>query len=274
MASNGPRSSSPPRTFSNFGSSKDSTNSNKVSTSTNALDGSCGTSKRRKTLGSITPNACTSCKKARAKCDGQKPACQRCLSRGAPHACLYEIHSNAAKNQMMGEINRLRLENHHLVQQNSALVEKNDRLESVLRRALVPDLGSVSPGSEKQLNISTHRYRQRWVESQNPCYWTNVTSDGLLVEHLVMLYLTWIHPLHTLFDEEKFMENFWTCVDMYCSHSSVNAVCAAACHVLRSEWRNDEGAHRGIDHLQSKFMDKVEELQIDCNASKMTAVQS
>lgn len=213
------------------------------------------------------------------------------------------MHSKAAKDQMMSEINRLRLENQHLVQQNSALIEKNDMLENVVQslkndkrghdiirrlkrgddhetiaewlgRPLVPDLGSVSPESEKQLNISIHRYRQRWVESQNPCYWTNVTSNAVLVEHLVTLYLTWIHPLHTLFDEDKFMESFRTCVDVYCSHSLVNAICAAACHVLRSEWRNDEGAHGGIDHLQSRFMDEVEELQVDCDASKMTAVQS
>lgn len=213
------------------------------------------------------------------------------------------MHSKAAKDQMLGEINRLRIENQHLVQQNSALGEKNDMLESVIRslkndrqsheiirrlkrgddhqsiaewlgRPLVPNLGDISPESERQFNISIHRYRQRWVESQNPCYWTNVTSDGVLVEHLVTLYLTWIHPLHTLFDEEKFMASFRACVDVYCSHSLVNAICAAACHVLRSEWRNDEGAHGGIDHLQSKFMDEVEELQMDIDASKMTVVQS
>ncbi|KAI4185575.1 MAG: hypothetical protein LQ346_005870 [Caloplaca aetnensis] len=284
MASDSPHSSSPPSLFSTAGSSIGSASSKESSFSTSTLDGSLGSSKRRKTAGSITLNACTSCQKARAKCDGQKPACQRCIHRGAPNACLYEMHSKAAKDQMLGEINRLRIENQHLVQQNSALGEKNDMLESVIRslkndrqsheiirrlkrgddhqsiaewlgRPLVPNLGDISPESERQFNISIHR-------------------DGVLVEHLVTLYLTWIHPLHTLFDEEKFMASFRACVDVYCSHSLVNAICAAACHVLRSEWRNDEGAHGGIDHLQSKFMDEVEELQMDIDASKMTVVQS
>lgn len=203
----------------------------------------------------------------------------------------------------MGEIERLRTENQYLIQRNSALGEKNDLLESVVRslkndkqsheiirrlkrgenhrsiaewlgRPLVPDLKSLSPESEQQFNMAIAQYRQRWVESQDPCYWTNVTSDGVLVEHLVTLYLTWIHPLHTLFDEEKFMTSFRNCEDIYCFPALVNAICAMACHVLRGEWRSDEGVHGGIDHLQSKFMDEVEELTTDIAASKMTTIQT
>lgn len=203
----------------------------------------------------------------------------------------------------MGEIERLRTENQHLVQRNAALGEMNDLLDRVVRslkndrqsheiirrlkrgenhqsiakwlgRPLAPELGSISPESERRFDMAIEQYRQRWVESQDPCYWTNVTSDGMLVEHLVTLYLTWIHPLHTLFDEGRFMSSFRECVDVYCSPTLVNAICAMACHTLRSEWRGEDVDDAGIDHLQSRFMDEVEELMTDLDGLAMTSIQT
>ncbi|KAL8718910.1 MAG: hypothetical protein Q9225_004013 [Loekoesia sp. 1 TL-2023] len=266
-------------------------------------NGPPSTSRKRRTPGSVTLNACTSCKKARSKCDGRKPACSRCANRQQSRSCVYEMHSKAAKDQMMAEIERLRTENQHLVQRHLVLGEKNDLLESVVQslrddhqskeimhylkrgenlrsiaerlgRPSIADLRSISPESERQLNTSIEQYRQRWIDSQDPCFWTNVTSDPVLVEHLMTLYLTWIHPLHVIFDEEEFMSSFRKCEDLYCSPSLVNAICAMACHVLRSEWRRDDGAQGGIDHLQRKFMDEVEELLRDGKAPKMVAIQT
>ncbi|KAL8938140.1 MAG: hypothetical protein Q9211_003350 [Gyalolechia sp. 1 TL-2023] len=263
---------------------------------------------RRRTYGSITFNACTNCKKARTKCDGRKPACQRCINRQSPKTCHYELHSKAAKQQMLREIERLRAENKHLAQEHSALDRKNNLLESIfqaledddeshddqslhilhllkrgkslrsiaeqLRRPSTTDLRNITPDSERQLNMAIERYRQQWVESHDPCFWIDVTDDSVLVEHLVTLYLTWIHPLHVLFDEEEFTSSFRKCEDVYCSSAMVNAICAMACHVLRSEWRGDDGAHTGIDHLQAKFIDAVEHLQTRVQAPKLVAVQT
>ncbi|KAI4102864.1 MAG: hypothetical protein L6R37_004126 [Teloschistes peruensis] len=63
-------------------------------------------SRKRKPPGSITPNACTSCKKARAK---------------------------AVKEKLMSEIHGLREENQQLVQENLHLRQSNDSLEEILR---------------------------------------------------------------------------------------------------------------------------------------------
>ncbi|KAL9594951.1 MAG: hypothetical protein Q9219_006731 [cf. Caloplaca sp. 3 TL-2023] len=238
-----------------------------------------------------------------AQCDGRTPACQRCINRQIARTCHYELHSKVAKDQMMSEIERLRMTNEDLVQRHRALDEKNDLLEIVVRalknddrsheilyhlkrgesirsiaeqlgRPLVADLRHISPESERQLNTAIERYRQHWVESQDPCFWTNVTTVPVLVEHLVTLYLTRIHPLHVLFDEQEFMSSFRKCEDVYCSSSLVNAICAMACHVLRSEWHRDDSMHGGIDHLQSRFMDEVEELQRDVVPPKMVAIQT
>ncbi|KAL9581776.1 MAG: hypothetical protein Q9212_003693 [Teloschistes hypoglaucus] len=89
--------------------------------------------RRRKPPGSITHNACTNCKKARAKCDGNKPACYRCTARQHSTSCRYEIHSKAVKEQLLSEIHRLREENHQLEHQNLHLGLSNDSLEEILR---------------------------------------------------------------------------------------------------------------------------------------------
>lgn len=203
----------------------------------------------------------------------------------------------------MAEIERLRTENQHLAQRHLVLGEKNDLLEIVVQslrddqqskeimhylkrgenirsiaerlgRPFIADLRSISPESERRLDTAIEQYRQGWIESQDPCFWTNVTNDPVLVEHLMTLYLTWVHPLHVLFDEEEFMSSFRKCEDLYCSPSLVNAMCAMACHVLRSEWRRDDSVQGGIDHLQRKFMDEVEELLRDGKAPTMVAIQT
>ncbi|ODA84200.1 hypothetical protein RJ55_02718 [Drechmeria coniospora] len=63
-------------------------------------------SKRRRGLGVVTPNACTECRKKRAKCDGQRP-CSRCrLQRDAE--CVYEIPVRQSKENLRSEIENLR----------------------------------------------------------------------------------------------------------------------------------------------------------------------
>ncbi|KAI1850945.1 hypothetical protein JX265_007270 [Neoarthrinium moseri] len=62
-------------------------------------------SKRRRGLGIVTPNACTECRKKRAKCDGQKP-CGRCRSQNVD--CVYEIPVRQSKENLRSEIEQLR----------------------------------------------------------------------------------------------------------------------------------------------------------------------
>ncbi|KAI1839322.1 hypothetical protein JX266_014467, partial [Neoarthrinium moseri] len=62
-------------------------------------------SKRRRGLGIVTPNACTECRKKRAKCDGQKP-CGRCRLRNVD--CVYEIPVRQYKENLRSEIEQQR----------------------------------------------------------------------------------------------------------------------------------------------------------------------
>ncbi|MCJ1295344.1 hypothetical protein MMC34_006906 [Xylographa carneopallida] len=55
-----------------------------------------------------TPNACTTCKRAKAKCSGAHPTCTRCARRGEGPACRYEADTRSQKEAMVEEIRELR----------------------------------------------------------------------------------------------------------------------------------------------------------------------
>ncbi|KAI9648945.1 hypothetical protein NHQ30_001511 [Ciborinia camelliae] len=62
--------------------------------------------KRRRGPGVVTPNACTECRKKRAKCDGGTP-CARCISQKNDN-CIYEIPVRQSKENMRSEIEQLK----------------------------------------------------------------------------------------------------------------------------------------------------------------------
>ncbi|KAF3055094.1 Nitrogen assimilation transcription factor nit-4 [Daldinia childiae] len=88
-------------------------------------------SKRRRGLGVVTPNACTECRKKRAKCDGQKP-CGRCKSQKDVE-CIYEIPVRQSKENLRHEIESLRRQQRQSDSVFSALV-RPDLVEEVLQR--------------------------------------------------------------------------------------------------------------------------------------------
>ncbi|KAL7621702.1 hypothetical protein AAE478_009029 [Parahypoxylon ruwenzoriense] len=88
-------------------------------------------SKRRRGLGVVTPNACTECRKKRAKCDGQKP-CGRCKSQRDVE-CRYEVPVRQSKENLRHEIEALRRQQRQSNSVFSALV-RPELVEEVLKR--------------------------------------------------------------------------------------------------------------------------------------------
>lgn len=88
-------------------------------------------SKRRRGLGVVTPNACTECRKKRAKCDGQKP-CGRCKNQNDVE-CVYEVPVKQSKENLRTEIENLRRHQRSSDHVISALSHGNI-WEEVLRR--------------------------------------------------------------------------------------------------------------------------------------------
>ncbi|CAJ0544642.1 Ff.00g037190.m01.CDS01 [Fusarium sp. VM40] len=88
-------------------------------------------SKRRRGLGVVTPNACTECRKKRAKCDGKRP-CGRCRAQKDVE-CVYEIPVRQSKENLRTEIETLRQKQRSSDQVFAALV-RPELWEEVLRR--------------------------------------------------------------------------------------------------------------------------------------------
>ncbi|KFA47478.1 hypothetical protein S40293_02116, partial [Stachybotrys chartarum IBT 40293] len=88
-------------------------------------------SKRRRGLGVVTPNACTECRKKRAKCDGQKP-CGRCRAQ-KDIDCVYEIPVRQSKENLRTEIEQLRHRQRSSDQVFAALV-RPELWEEILTR--------------------------------------------------------------------------------------------------------------------------------------------
>ncbi|POS74543.1 hypothetical protein DHEL01_v207067 [Diaporthe helianthi] len=88
-------------------------------------------SKRRRGLGVVTPNACTECRKKRAKCDGQQP-CSRCASQKDVE-CHYEVPVRQSKENLRTEIEYLRRQQASNESVLSAL-SQTAQWEEVLRR--------------------------------------------------------------------------------------------------------------------------------------------
>jgi len=89
---------------------------------------SSSNSKRRRGLGLVTANACTECRKKRAKCDGQTP-CGRCTAQNID--CHYELPVRQSKEQMRSEIDTLRTQQRYNDRVLAALVS-GDASDSVL----------------------------------------------------------------------------------------------------------------------------------------------
>ncbi|KAK0375101.1 fungal specific transcription factor [Colletotrichum limetticola] len=87
--------------------------------------------KRKRGLGVVTPNACTECRKKRAKCDGQIP-CGRCKAQKDVE-CVYEVPVRQSKENLRTELENLRQRQKSSDQVIAALV-RPDMWEDVLQR--------------------------------------------------------------------------------------------------------------------------------------------
>lgn len=203
---------------------------------------------------------------------------------------------------MVREIRRLQIRTETLEEENDTLGEHNHHIEQIIsslkvngqrteiinrlkrgesHQAIAEWLGQLPPGGSglsptttREYDTRIEQYHRNLVENQDPRFWTDVTQDAVLIEHLIELYLTWLHPTNMLFDEQRFMKSFRDCKDIYCSSSMVSAICAASCHLLHNTWSDGEKIHDAISLLRNRFLDEAKALIKDATISKMTTMQT
>ncbi|PBP15634.1 hypothetical protein BUE80_DR013600 [Diplocarpon rosae] len=247
-------------------------------------------SKRRRVPESVTRNACLNCKKARAKCDGKKP-CKRCATRVETSECVYEIHIKHAKEELVQQIKDLRAKD-HITEQILQTLAANEKVPEILERlqndesyesivewlgrAAVGEFETLSPRDSHQSALEASDYEMTGTgqaataaATSPAALWTVVTADTAVLNHLFQLYFAWVHPVHTLFSEPRFVESYRLRLDNFCSPVLVNAICAMACH-LHTEASKDE-----LDYVQlgGEFSDAVRS-SLDPSDDRLTTMQA
>ncbi|EHK96537.1 putative Nitrogen assimilation transcription factor nirA [Glarea lozoyensis 74030] len=171
-------------------------------------EGSSSNSKRRRVPESVTRNACLNCKKARAKAKFK------------------------AKDQLTDRILTALSEENEKVPEIIERLQNREQYESIvewLGHPHIEDIDSTSPriSHNSTFEMSDHEMGGGPLSTR----WTSVKCDGSVFDHLFSLYFAWVHPVHTLFDEGRFVDNYNNQSTDYCSESLASAMCALACHL-------------------------------------------
>ncbi|KAF7914647.1 uncharacterized protein EAF01_001053 [Botrytis porri] len=196
--------------------------------------------KKRRVPTSITTNACVNCKRARAKCDGKQP-CTRCTSKRSlfQENCAYEPHTKNAKTILVRDLKESHDIRHKAERIFTWLANNTDNEHDILERIknresiteIATWLESIERNGESQLSIYGGSNNELDGDLLNDSSWTTVTDDEEVIEHLISLYFTWVHPFYPLFNEGHFVESMRRGSDQFCSHSLFNAICAMACYL-------------------------------------------
>lgn len=168
--------------------------------------------------------------------------------------CHYEVHVKTAKEEMVRRIKSLEQQNAELQGSMRAIVEalKNSErgpeaiarlragqsyqeLVAWLGDTAVSDVGRLSPGSETRLLDMAHDYDDSMrtetgsssPEADTRSRWSFASPQ--LTDHLLVLFFTWVHPVHMLFSEFHFMKSYSDGDRKYCSPALVNTMCAMGC---------------------------------------------
>jgi len=89
------------------------------------------------------------------------------------------------------------------------------------------------------------------------------------MHHLFTLYFTWVHPVHTLFDEGLFVNHYRHGSDVFCSAVLVNAICAMACYHHTAV----DGDTTDFELLGKDFSDAVRQ-ELDHEDNSLLTVQA
>ena len=110
------------------------------------------------------------------------------------------------------------------------------------------------------------------VHLPNSEAWTTVTQDVSLVQHLLGLYFSWVHPFYSLFPKELFWDDMANNRTKYCSSILVNAVLSVGCSY--SDERAARSNHDDPSTAGDHFFAEAQRLLNDHEVANLTTVQA
>jgi hypothetical protein len=216
------------------------------------------------------------------QCDGNEP-CKRCTSRVETFACIYEIHSKNAKEELIKQIKELKAKDHmteqilHALSTDEKVPEILDQLKNGHAYADIVqwleqfsmDVSSIPSPWESQYSMFEASDHEMGPTGLTRGPWTTVISDSAVLDDLLQLYFVWVHPVHTLFNKDRFLDSYKRYSEDYCSSILVNALCSMACH-LHLVIDEDE---IDFEHLGLEFSDAAK-TDIDAEDKTVTTIQA
>ena len=105
-----------------------------------------------------------------------------------------------------------------------------EQLSQSLGRPAFGEDAQYSPSRERHLSEIVRRYELRQSpeasSTTSETQLSRASTDQQLQYHLIMLYFIWVHPVHMLFLEERFVDDYETGGQTYCSPSLISSICA------------------------------------------------
>lgn len=103
--------------------------------------------------------------------------------------------------------------------------------------------------------------------------WTEVSSDGILVQHLLALYFCWEYPTFASLSKEHFLKDFHSGRPRYCSPILVNALLALGCRFSTqpSTRANPTDPYSSGDHF---FKESLRLFFLEDNHHSLTTIQA
>lgn len=106
-----------------------------------------------------------------------------------------------------------------------------------------------------------------------PTTWTEVSSDGGLVQHLLALYFCWEYPTFASLSKEHFLKDFHSGRPRYCSSILINALLALGCRFSTqpSTRANPDDPYSSGDHF---FKEALRLFFLEDNHHSLTTIQA
>jgi hypothetical protein len=106
-----------------------------------------------------------------------------------------------------------------------------------------------------------------------PTTWTEISSDGTLVQHLLALYFCWEYPTFASLSKEHFLKDFHSGRPRYCSPILVNALLALGCRFSTqpSTLANPDDPYSSGDHF---FKESLRLFFMEENHHSLTTIQA
>ncbi|KAF7959677.1 hypothetical protein EAE96_001291 [Botrytis aclada] len=222
----------------------------------------------------VTTIACNSCKMARSKCNGEQP-CSRCIKKFQAGDCFYETHTKIVKEKLVESLKESHAINRMAERVFESLAVADDEreiLDRIRNRDSIQDIAQwLGTTVDVKEQLSTLQIIDNEVDDleTSSFQWTTVTADKDVLHHLFSLYFTWVHPSHSLFNEQHFVHSMQNNSNEFCSPLLFNAICTMACY-LHTILESDKINYK---ELGQKFADVVKH-NIDAEDMSLMTIQA